>query len=147
MRALILLRNILGGWEEAKDCFVKAQALWRIIRRWQPVGQDAEADEALDELRVCLDQLEGALAEDGPPDDDSDAAVDATAEYEDKLRATDHAMAVRSKAALASEQFAGSGALNPTVEDIAEGGSEDIATAGVARSIIVKEKEQELKQR
>ncbi|SMY29701.1 unnamed protein product [Zymoseptoria tritici ST99CH_1A5] len=148
MRALILLGNVLGDWEEANDCFVRAQALWRIIRRWQPVGQDAEADAALDELRVCLDQLEGALAEDRPPDDDSDAAVDATADsHEDELRATDHAMAVRPKAALASEQATGSGALNPTVEVIAEGESEDIAVAKVTHPAIAQEqKMQEQKQ-
>lgn len=64
MKVLILLASILGDWEEANECRVDAWALYNIVRRWHPVGNDSTADESLDEILVQLREVDSALEED-----------------------------------------------------------------------------------
>jgi hypothetical protein len=52
MKVLILLASILGDWEDANECRVDAWALYNLVRRWHPVGNNLTADEALDEILV-----------------------------------------------------------------------------------------------
>lgn len=66
MKVLILLASILGDWEEANQCRDDAWALYNLVRRWHPVGNDLTADEALDEILVQLRDIDSALEEDGP---------------------------------------------------------------------------------
>jgi hypothetical protein len=66
MKVLILLASILGDWEEANKCRVDAWALYNLVRRWHPVGNDLTADESLDEILVQLREVDGALEEDAP---------------------------------------------------------------------------------
>lgn len=77
MKAWILLAYVLGDWHEANDCFVKADSLWLIVRRWYRVGDDAGVDESLEELRLELDELKNVLTTDEPSDYDPEAAIDA----------------------------------------------------------------------
>ncbi|KAK5734454.1 hypothetical protein LTR17_008955 [Elasticomyces elasticus] len=66
MKTLILLGNVLGDWNEAEDCRVRAEAIWRVVRRWHPEGADEEVDTAMQELRVSLDDLHEVLREEAP---------------------------------------------------------------------------------
>jgi len=38
IKCLSLLGGTLGDWEEAYSCYVKAETLWRITRRWHVEG-------------------------------------------------------------------------------------------------------------
>ena len=64
MKPWILLEDCLGVWDEAIDCYNKAQSVWQIVRRWSRAGDDAEADAALEELYSELEALKKTLAED-----------------------------------------------------------------------------------
>lgn len=66
IKTLILLGSSLGDWQEAEDCRVRADALWRVVRRWHSEGEDAEIDVAVTELRDALNALTTALKEDQP---------------------------------------------------------------------------------
>jgi hypothetical protein len=66
MKVLILLACILGNWEEANQCRIDAWALYRLVRRWHPVGNSLVADEALDQILVQLREADSALEEDAP---------------------------------------------------------------------------------
>jgi hypothetical protein len=59
--SLILLGSTLGDWPEAQKCYVLAESLWRITRRWHPEGEDEVIDESLEELREGLVELREAL--------------------------------------------------------------------------------------
>jgi hypothetical protein len=65
-KVLILLACILGDWEEADQCRTDAWALYRLVRRWHPVGNSLIADEALDQILVQLREADIALEEDAP---------------------------------------------------------------------------------
>jgi hypothetical protein len=49
-------------WDEAWDCYLKAQAMWHIVRRWHRAGEDAETNSMLEELHGELGVLKEALA-------------------------------------------------------------------------------------
>jgi hypothetical protein len=65
MKSLVLLGLIVGDWQEADKCYIKGDALWQIVRRWEPEG-NVEVDEALQEIRDSLDGLDTALFEENP---------------------------------------------------------------------------------
>ena len=44
IRALILLGGTLDDWEEANECYIQADLLWCIVRRWQPKDQDEKIE-------------------------------------------------------------------------------------------------------
>lgn len=67
---------MLGDWEEANECFIQAQSVWQIVRRWHPFGGDEAVDASLEELRVALERLNEALATDKPTGSDLDTAVE-----------------------------------------------------------------------
>jgi hypothetical protein len=68
MKALILLASTLGDWEEANDCHVEAETMWRVVRRWHPEGEDLELDAYMKDLRESLDEV-GAVLEQTEPED------------------------------------------------------------------------------
>ncbi|KAK5129009.1 hypothetical protein LTR85_000342 [Meristemomyces frigidus] len=72
IKTLVLLGSTLGDWKEANDCCVEANTLWRIVRRWHPVGHDAKIDEAMEEESESVAELREALDgdEDKPPEYD-----------------------------------------------------------------------------
>lgn len=88
MKTWVLLNNVLGDWEEANECLVKAESMWRIVRRWNVVGKDAEVDASLDELRGYLDELKAALDAEKATDYDVEKAgeVSVDAVQEEKAR-------------------------------------------------------------
>ncbi|SMR42730.1 unnamed protein product [Zymoseptoria tritici ST99CH_1E4] len=95
IKTWILLGNVLE-WDEANACFLRAEAMWRLVRRWHRVGHDAQADEAIEELRISLDELKEALDVDRPLNDDPETAVedaiathDANVEEERRLAPND----------------------------------------------------------
>lgn len=61
IKTLILLGRTLGTWEEAESCRVRAEKIWRKVRRMHPTGQLREVDQAIDELRADLDMLDAML--------------------------------------------------------------------------------------
>ncbi|KAK3074927.1 hypothetical protein LTR53_002238 [Teratosphaeriaceae sp. CCFEE 6253] len=75
MKTLILLGSTLGDWEEAEECRVRAEAIWRIVRRWQPEGQDVEVDAAMKELREALEDLHVAIKDEQPKGYDPETDV------------------------------------------------------------------------
>jgi hypothetical protein len=75
MKALILLASTLGDWEEANDCHVEAETMWRMTRRWLPVGNDLELDEFMADLRESLDEVGGVLEQTDSDDNDFDNVV------------------------------------------------------------------------
>jgi hypothetical protein len=66
MKTLVLLGATVGDWDEANDCFVAAQSLWKIERRWHPEGKNETLDKFMVEIREALDGLSQALAEEQP---------------------------------------------------------------------------------
>jgi hypothetical protein len=66
MKVLMLLASILGDWEEANQCRIDAWALYRLVRRWHPVGNSLITNEALDQILVQLREVDSALEEDAP---------------------------------------------------------------------------------
>lgn len=63
IKTLTLLGNTLGDWTEAWECYVEADTLWRIVRRWNPVGEDEKVDAAMSEMKHALEALKSALDE------------------------------------------------------------------------------------
>jgi hypothetical protein len=61
MLTLIILASILEDWNEAKNCLVKANGLWYIIRRGNLPGQDKEVDKVMDKIWEELNKVEEAL--------------------------------------------------------------------------------------
>ncbi|KAI4907538.1 hypothetical protein J4E90_009567 [Alternaria incomplexa] len=57
MKALMLLASTLGDWEDANNCRVEAETLWRAHRRRHPEGENAALDRYTDELRGFLDEV------------------------------------------------------------------------------------------
>jgi hypothetical protein len=66
MKTLVLLGATVGDWDEANDCFVDAELLWKIERRWNPEDRNATLDTFMAEIREALDGLSQALAEEQP---------------------------------------------------------------------------------
>jgi hypothetical protein len=92
MKVLILLASILGDWEEANQCRVDAWALYNLVRRWHPVGNNLTADESLDQILVQLREVDSAL-EEGAPEEWTLAEVQESVEIvihnaEDDIEAT-----------------------------------------------------------
>lgn len=77
MKTWILLAYVLGDWNDANDCFVKAESLWQIVRRWHTVGEDAKVDRSLEDIQVALVELKEILEADKPPENSSEADVNA----------------------------------------------------------------------
>jgi hypothetical protein len=63
MKVLILLANVQVGWEPAEAYLVRAEAVWRFIRRANPQGADATTDGYLAEIRDLLDELRKDIEE------------------------------------------------------------------------------------
>jgi hypothetical protein len=63
MKVLILLANVQVGWEPAEGYLVRAEAVWRFIRRANPKGADATTDKYLAEIRDLLDELRRDIEE------------------------------------------------------------------------------------
>jgi hypothetical protein len=63
MKVLIMLANIQIGWEPAEDYLIRAENLWRCIRRDNPEGINAATDGYLAEMRDFLDDVKGAVEE------------------------------------------------------------------------------------
>ena len=57
MKALLFLASTLGDWEDANNCHVEAETLWRVHRRRHPEGENAALDMYMDELREFLDEV------------------------------------------------------------------------------------------
>ena len=66
MRTLLLLGSVAKDWSEPNACREEVDFLWRITRRWHPMGENSDIDTALDELRGELDELTRALADEAP---------------------------------------------------------------------------------
>jgi hypothetical protein len=73
MKTLLLLAAVLDDWYQANECRQDADALWRIVRRWHPEGEN----EAIDiyiyiymaEIRDLLDVCGETLAQEEPSND------------------------------------------------------------------------------
>ena len=57
MKALMLLASTLDDWEDANNCHVEAETLWRVHRHRHPEGENAALDMYMDELREFLDEV------------------------------------------------------------------------------------------
>jgi len=57
---------MLPEWVDSNDCRVKAETMWRIVRRWHPLGEDKVVDEAMAEIRRSLDELNDDLKNSEP---------------------------------------------------------------------------------
>jgi len=76
MKALMLLASTLGDWEDANNCHVEAETLWRVHRRRHPEGENAELDAYMDELRGFLDEVGVELERTKHGDYESEEDVD-----------------------------------------------------------------------
>jgi hypothetical protein len=83
MRTLILLGTIVGDWDEANRYHIAAEGMWRIVRRYHPVGDDEGVEKAIAELRELLDELDAALRDDEPSEYDFINAVEDAVEKHD----------------------------------------------------------------
>ncbi|KAH6639222.1 hypothetical protein C7974DRAFT_278302, partial [Boeremia exigua] len=61
MKTLVLLGAVVEDWFEAHDCFVAAESLWTMTRRWIHEGDDQFVDDAMADIRMSLDELNQAL--------------------------------------------------------------------------------------
>jgi hypothetical protein len=68
MKTLLLLAAVLDDWYQANECRQDADALWRIVRRWHPVGENETLDTYMAEIRDLLDVCREALAQEEPSD-------------------------------------------------------------------------------
>lgn len=57
MKTLVLLGSVIADWNDANQCRVDAEALWRTTRRSIPEGYDKATDEHMHEIREELDGL------------------------------------------------------------------------------------------
>ena len=83
IKTLLLLGSTLGDWEEAEDCRVRADSLWRDTRRWQPAGFDVGFDKAMADLREGLDKLASVIREEQSKDYDAEEERDWLVEEDD----------------------------------------------------------------
>ncbi|KAI4611171.1 hypothetical protein J4E83_008114 [Alternaria metachromatica] len=85
MKALMLLASTLDDWEDANNCHVEAETLWRVHRRRHPEGENAALDMYMDELREFLDEvgveLERTKSGDYDPENDVDDNIAAHEEH------------------------------------------------------------------
>ncbi|KAI4706208.1 hypothetical protein J4E89_008941 [Alternaria sp. Ai002NY15] len=72
MKALMLLASTLGDWEDANNCHVEAETLWRVHRRSHPEGEDAVLDTYMDDVREHIDEVRADLERTEPDDNDND---------------------------------------------------------------------------
>ncbi len=61
MRALILLGATLADLDDCQACYEEAESIWRLVKYWNPEGQDKDVDEVLAGLRRSLNSLSYAL--------------------------------------------------------------------------------------
>ncbi|KAH7083686.1 hypothetical protein FB567DRAFT_550724 [Paraphoma chrysanthemicola] len=87
IKCLTLLGGTLGDWQEAYACFVKAETIWRITKRWYCDDKDPEVREGLDDLREGLNELKQALSDDEEGLHESMQDVDAEADVLQALAA------------------------------------------------------------
>jgi hypothetical protein len=92
MKVLIMLANIQIGWEPAEDYLIRAENLWRCIRRANPEGTHAATDRYLVEIRDFLDDVKGAVEEQkfeemewGHDDTMEDSVVDGLRKIDDEV--------------------------------------------------------------
>ncbi|KAI4920568.1 hypothetical protein J4E85_009335 [Alternaria conjuncta] len=90
MKALLLLASTLGNWLDASNCHAEAEILWRVVRRWNPEGEDAVLDRHMDELREHIDDVDAALVRTEPDDYylEDDVDDESTAQDEQVIDAT-----------------------------------------------------------
>ena len=72
MKALLLLASTLGDWDDANNCHAEAETLWRVVRRWNPEGEDAVLDTYMDDVREHIDEVRADLERTEPDDNDND---------------------------------------------------------------------------
>jgi hypothetical protein len=91
MRTLILLGTIVGDWEEVRMYHVAAEAMWRYVRRYHPVGADEGVERAIAELRELLDDFNDALMgdEDETPESGHANAADDEDEEDSEVEDVD----------------------------------------------------------
>jgi hypothetical protein len=75
MKTLLLLASTVGDWYEANSYRVEAEALWQIVRRWHPEGEDENIDGHMAEIRGILEDADRMLQEEEPKDYDLDDEV------------------------------------------------------------------------
>jgi len=75
IKTLFMLASTLGDWYEAERHRAHGELLWRIARHWNPAGQDAELDEAMNELRDLHDELKKGLDAEKPANDDFEVVM------------------------------------------------------------------------
>ncbi|KAH3913179.1 hypothetical protein HBH56_112750 [Parastagonospora nodorum] len=89
IRCLTLLGGTLGDWKESYSCWVKAETIWRITKRWHCDDEDTEVKEALDDLQDGLNELRRALVDDKDGCHESMQDGDAEADVLNTLAAHD----------------------------------------------------------
>jgi hypothetical protein len=57
IKCLTLLGGTLGDWRQAYDCYVKAETLWRITKRWHKNDENPVVRQGLDDLGEGLNEL------------------------------------------------------------------------------------------
>ena len=72
IKALLLLASTLGDWDDANNCHAEAETLWRVVRRWNPEGEDAVLDTYMDDVREHIDEVRADLERTEPDDNDND---------------------------------------------------------------------------
>ncbi|KAI4685481.1 uncharacterized protein J4E84_006209 [Alternaria hordeiaustralica] len=89
MKALLLLASTLGNWLDASNCHAEAETLWRVVRRWNPEGEDAVLDRHMNDMREHLDEVGAALERTEPEDyyleDDVDDEDDDSTAHEEQV--------------------------------------------------------------
>lgn len=86
MKTLVLLGLTVGDWSGANDYRIDAEALWRIVRRWHPEGEDETVDAFITEIRKSLNELDTTLKEEELEEFDLDDLVkDIVTVHEDEV--------------------------------------------------------------
>ena len=90
IKTLLLLASTVGDRSDAEGYRSQAELLWRIVRRWNPEGEDDKVDEALAETRITLDEVKGVLAGERVEEDELDAKLEAEqdalmVEYDERI--------------------------------------------------------------
>ncbi|KAI4673316.1 uncharacterized protein J4E88_008929 [Alternaria novae-zelandiae] len=131
MKALLLLASTLGDWDDANNCHAEAEILWRVVRRWNPEGEDAVLDTYMDDVREHIDDVRADLERTEHDDDvDDDGAAheeqvnDATAAME-TLELPDDEMEVEPPVGVPATEVAALAGGVPAIKIAApaEGGS------------------------
>lgn len=98
MKTLLLLASTLGDWDEADTCHRKAEMLWNIVRRWNPVGEDETLDIQIAGLHTELDELKHILeAEERKDSEDDTMSDDDLYEQEEVDEQKEHGMQDKQK--------------------------------------------------